>query len=86
MTTEKLISGLRYCDARWETAICHPEYRDEPTEDKPFTEENHRRYWWADQWRLLFHEFENALYRQPDVRAGMIEGLTTREPLTIYDS
>lgn len=66
--------------------MLHPLYRDEPTEEKPFTPEEELRYWWADNWRLLFHEYESALYRQRDVRHGLLEGLSQREPLVVYEA
>ena len=65
--------------------MAHPRYRDEPNDEQPFTEEQKLRYWWADTWRLEYHEIETALYRRPDVRLGMIEGLTTREIPTVYE-
>lgn len=86
MLTQHLLSRLRTSDRRWEAAMKHPGYRDEPTEERPFTEAEVLRYKWADAWRNAYHLYEEALYRQPDVRAGMIEGLTLREPLTIYES
>ncbi len=66
--------------------MAHKRYRDEPSEDRPFTKQESLRYWWADTWRLVFHEYENALYSEPDVRRGMVEGLNVREPLTYYES
>lgn len=63
----------------------HPKYRDEPSDDRPFSDEDWQRYWWADQWRLAYHDYEAALYNQRDVRLGMVEGLVGREPLTIYE-
>lgn len=86
MTVEKLVSRMRFCDRRWSKAMVNPNYRDEPSEDRPFTEENKLRYWWADSWRKLFHQYESALYQEPEVRRGMVEGLVTREPLTVYEA
>ena len=86
LSAQKLLQRLRRADQGWIRAMAHKRYRDEPSEDRPFTEEEKIRYWWADTWRLLYHEYEQALYKNPDVRAGMVEGLTTREPLLIYES
>lgn len=84
LSTEALVRRLKKCDERWCRAMAHPKYRDEPSEDRPFTEEEARRYWWADQWRLAYHEYESALYQQRDVRLGMVEGLLVRETTTVY--
>lgn len=84
-TTEQILRRLKFCDRRWVQAMAHPSYRDEPTDERPFTEQERLRYWWADQWRLAYHEYEQALYSQKDVRLGMVEGLVGREPLTIYE-
>lgn len=83
-TTEWLSERLAAADRRWEKAMAHPRYRDEPSDDKPFTASDSLRYFWADTWRKVFHEYENALYRRPEVRRGMVEGLTNRVPLTDF--
>lgn len=80
-----LTAALRYCDYRWERAMAHPAYRDEPSDEKPFTDAELLRYWWADSWRNLYHEYESELYRQPEIRHGLLEGASYREPLPIYE-
>jgi hypothetical protein len=85
MTTDQILVRLRYCDERWTKAIMHRKYRDEETELTPFSDEERRRYWWADTWRNLFHVYEGMLYDQRDVRLGMIEGLTTKSLPTDYE-
>jgi hypothetical protein len=85
VTTQFLLRRLRRADKGWESAMAHKRYRDEPNEERPFTDEEHLRMWWAQSWRGEYHWIEGELYKQPDVRRGMCEGLTTREPLTIYE-
>jgi hypothetical protein len=85
LSTAEILKRLRYCDQRWDRAMMHPKYRDEETELTPFTPEEKTRYWWADTWRNLFHEYEGMLYKQRDVRLGMIEGLNTRTPVDLDD-
>jgi hypothetical protein len=85
LDTAELIRRLRYCDDRWTKAIMHRKYRDEETELTPFTDEERRRYWWADTWRNLFHSYESALYKQRDIRLGMIEGLTGKQTVVEFE-
>lgn len=84
-SVEWLYQRLGQADKRWEEAMLHPKYLDEPKDDKSFTPAEALRYWWADTWRNLFHEYENALYARREVRHGLIEGVTEREPPTIYE-
>lgn len=84
LSTEALVRRLRYCESRWDAAMLHPGYRDEPSTDRPFSEAESVRYWWADQWRLAFHAYEGELYRRRDVRLGLVEGLAVREQSTVY--
>lgn len=80
-----MVARLQRVDKRWEAAICHRLYRDEATAEKPFTAPEWNQFLWACAWRDLFHKYEEALYAHPDIRAGLVEGITTREPLTIYE-
>lgn len=84
--TEFLLRRLRRCDQGWERGMAHPGYRDEPTDEHAFTDEEQRRMYWVQSWRFAFHDFEQALYDQEDVRRGMIEGLSTREVATVYEN
>lgn len=64
----------------------NPAYRDEPlAEDRPFTPLEVLRMWWAEAWRGEYHWLEGELYKQADVRIGMVEGLSVREELTVYE-
>ena len=58
---------------------------DEPTPEKPFTKREFELYCFADAWRDLYHKYEELLYKQHDVRQGMITGLTTRDQPTFYE-
>lgn len=84
-STEWLLARLAAADARWGAAMNHPKYRDEECEEKPFTEYEKVRFWWADTWRKSFHEYEKSLYRRRDVREGMLEGLSVRVTPTAYE-
>lgn len=85
-TTQWLLTRLKRADDGWENAMANPDYRDEPlADDRPFTPLENIRMWWAQAWRGEYHWIEGELYNQPDVRKGMVEGLATREPLTIYE-
>jgi hypothetical protein len=84
-SVEYLLRRLRHCDKRWEAAMAHKEYRDEPTPDRPFTDAERVRMYWAEAWRVRFHEYEEALYRNREVRLGLIEGIQVRTPATIYE-
>ena len=86
VTTQWLLRRLKRADLGWERAMAHPDYRDEPlAEDKPFTVIEVARMWWTEAWRGEYHWLEGELYRQPEIRKGMVEGLNTREQLTIYE-
>lgn len=84
VTTQWLLNRLKRADKGWEKAILHPKYRDEPLEDKAFTPAEHVRMFWAESWRCEFHWIESELYKQPEIRSGLCEGVSTREPMTIY--
>lgn len=66
--------------------MAHPQYLDEPKEGETFTDAQFQRYWWADTWRDLYHHYEHQLYKQRDIRHGLLEGLSQREPLVIYEA
>lgn len=86
VTTQWLLTRLKRADLGWERAMANPAYRDEPlAEDRPFTALEELRMWWAEAWRHEYHWLEGELYRQPEIRKGMVEGLNTREPLTVYE-
>lgn len=57
--------------------MAHPAYRDDPFEadevGKPFTEDDWRRYAWADAWRCAVHAIERELYGLPEVRQAYAE-------------
>ena len=88
MDTVFLLARLRKCDERWSKAMARKGYPepDESTPEKPFTPREFELYCFADAWRDAFHKYEGLLYQQPDIREGMITGLCTREPLTIYEA
>lgn len=81
-TTQWLLKQMKAIDIKWERAIRRPSYKDEPKEGETFTPTETLSYWWADSWRRAFHWFEGELYQQPDVRAGLVEGLSVREEIT----
>lgn len=84
-----LLRRLKRCEKGWEVGMAKPGYRDDPEEPKeqgPFTEEETRLMTWVQAWRIRFHEYEEALYLEEEVRRGMIEGLTTRGIVTDYRS
>jgi hypothetical protein len=86
VTTQFLLRRLRRADLGWERAMNHKRYRDEPSEDRPFTPEEALRMFWAEAWRGEFHWLEGELYKQRDVRLGMVEGLNVRQEVTQYES
>ena len=86
LPAEFLVRRLKHCDQKWDQAMRHPKYRDEPTEEEPFSEEDWLFFNLASRWRDRFHEYEEALYRQRDTVHGLLEGLSVREPATVYES
>jgi hypothetical protein len=54
-----------------------PGYRDDPfeadDEGKPFTEEDWRKYAWADAWRDAVHAIEAELYEVPEVKQAIVD-------------
>lgn len=91
MTLEKLEARYLACDRRWTKALCRKGYpRDDDPEEsalegRPHTEAETALVKWADIWRQGLHLYEDALLAEPSVRAGLIEGLTLREPDTFYE-
>jgi len=66
-------------------AITSKGYRDEPRENgAPFTEAENVRMFFAEGWRTAFHIYEMSLFRQKDVRQGILEGIVLRDEPTMY--
>lgn len=86
-----LVAKYRYADARWEKALRRKGYpkEDDPEEaalaGEPHTPDESRKVWWANAWRQMLHEAEDALYAHPDVRGGLVEGLQLRDQPTYHE-
>lgn len=63
----------------------HPNYRDEPTADEPFTKIEWEQFLWVSAWRDAYHKIEEEMYHNPDIRNGLLLGLSVRLPTTRFE-